>query len=84
MSDLFEESEGKLIQKVSEIPIVSIECGVAEFEAMFPNGAPSLKDCKKLVIEKGAKVLCGKNVILTGEIVVKATETVEWKDNSKI
>lgn len=91
-SDLFQLSPEFLVKIIPERQDSSIEIDldqsyyklIDDFEARFPNGSPSLKECKQLKLE--GDVLFGKNVNLKNNvhIINRSKEQANIRNNSQL
>jgi len=78
-SDAWRMAEGARLELAApDVPVVSLDDAhyklVADFEARFPHGAPSLKGCERLTVH--GDVTFGRDVIVRGDVTVEGTDHV--------
>jgi UTP--glucose-1-phosphate uridylyltransferase len=76
-SDAYEvDDAARVLPVVDELPFVDLEPErfgkLPDFEARFPAGAPSLRECSRLVVH--GDVTFGADVRVRGSVTIEATD----------
>ncbi|MCL1800434.1 MAG: UTP--glucose-1-phosphate uridylyltransferase [Promicromonosporaceae bacterium] len=85
-SDVYELTPGYYVRAVTEPPVVELDGHyqtIADFDARFANGVPSLKNATLLRVF--GDVHFGKHTVMTGDTVITATSTsAQVPDNTRL
>jgi UTP--glucose-1-phosphate uridylyltransferase len=75
--ELTEHAEMRLVR--DEPPLVSLDSEhyklVRDFDAHFPSGAPSLKECDRLTVN--GDVVFGANVVVRGSVDLEGDQRID-------
>ena len=86
-SDLFGLDEHALVTARSDQPDPAISLDdhyklIADFDARFPHGSPSLRECTSLTVE--GDITFGADVSCAGEVTVSAAQPAEVPDRTRL
>ena len=78
-SDAYELRDDWTVEPQADpIPVVELDSDhyklIADFDARFPAGAPSLRECRRLVVE--GDVGFGRDVVVKGEVRLEGPRTI--------